>query len=311
MLHLSVLLEESISHLNADGKELIVDATLGLGGHSERLLTDFSELKVIGIDQDEQAIQLSKQRLKPFGNRFQAFHSNFTGIADVLKSAGVEKIDGILADLGVSSMQLDSPERGFSFRFDAPLDMRMNPHEGTETAEQLLNRLDEEAIAKIIYEYGDERFSRRIARRIVEKRERGEAVKTTDQLAELVAKVLKVGRHEKIHPATRTFQALRIAVNAELDVLENFLTEAIDLLKPDGKLVVISFHSLEDQIVKRVFQKFSGKCTCPPKFPTCFCGATKKLEVVTKRPVFPSQNELDINPRARSAKLRAARKIVS
>jgi 16S rRNA (cytosine1402-N4)-methyltransferase len=258
--------------------------------------------KVIGIDQDYEAIELAKIRLAKFGDNLQVVKANFSEIKQFVD----EKVDGILADLGVSSLQFDSETRGFSFRFDAPLDMRMNANSDDETAAELLERLSEFQIAKIIYEYGEERFSRKIARKIVEKRENGEPIKTTKQLADLVAKTIFT--KEKIHPATRTFQALRIAVNRELDILQKFINDSVDLLKPNGRLAIISFHSLEDRIIKQTSHKLSGKCFCPPKFPQCVCGAVKKVEILTRKPILPSEFEINENPRARSAKLRVIKK---
>jgi 16S rRNA (cytosine1402-N4)-methyltransferase len=300
-LHKSVLLAECLEYLSPKKNEIFVDATLGLGGHTEALLE--KKAKVIGIDQDIEAIELAKIRLAKFGDKFRVIHANFSEIKQFVD----EKVDGVLADLGVSSLQFDSETRGFSFRFDAPLDMRMDANSDLETAAEILERLSEFEIAKIIYELGEERFSRRIARRIVEKREQGEPIQTTKQLADLVAKAIHT--KEKIHPATRTFQALRIAVNQELDVLQQFINDAVDVLKPNGRLVIISFHSLEDRIIKQSFQKLSGKCFCPPKFPQCVCGATQKVEILTRKPIIPNTFEIEENPRARSAKLRAVKKI--
>jgi 16S rRNA (cytosine1402-N4)-methyltransferase len=307
-LHQPVLLAETIKLLNPQTDEIFVDATLGLGGHTEAILSA-SRAKVIGIDQDLQAIEFAKERLEKFGERTQIFHSNFSEIKQVLKDSGVEKIDGVLADLGVSSLQFDSETRGFSFRFDAPLDMRMNADDDVETAAELLENLSEEEIADIIFRYGEERFSRRIARRIVWKREIGEPVKTTKELAETVEKAVGRGKKDKIHPATRTFQALRIAVNGELEILEQFIRDSVDILKENGRLVLITFHSLEDRIVKQTMQKLSGKCFCPPRIPQCVCGAEKKVEILTRKPLVPEEKELQENPRARSAKLRACRKL--
>lgn len=308
-IHTSVLLAEVLELLAPQNGGIFVDCTLGMGGHTEAILQNFPNTQVIGIDQDIEAIELAKKRLERFGDRFKVFHANFSEIGEVLEEAKIEKVDGILADLGVSSWQLDSENRGFSFRFDAPLDMRMNADSEFETAAELLETLSEFEIAKIIYEYGEERFSRRIARRIVEKRERGEPVKTTKELADLVAKVVPRSKKDKIHPATKTFQALRIAVNQELENLEKFLYLAIDKLQINKRLAVISFHSLEDRIVKRIFQKMSGKCECPPKFPICICKAEKKVEILTRKPVVPQDFEAVENPRARSAKLRACQKV--
>ena len=308
-LHVSVLLTESLEFLAPERGGVFVDATLGLGGHTEAILQSSDETKIIGIDQDLEAIAYAKKRLEKYGERFQVFHANFSEIENVLAEAEIEKVDGVLADLGVSSLQFDSETRGFSFRYDAPLDMRMNANLEDETAAELLERLSEFEIARIIYEYGEERFSRRIARRIVEKRESGKSPQTTRELAEIVTSAVRTSKKDKIHPATRTFQALRIAVNGELEILEKFLRAAIEKLNKEGRLVVISFHSLEDRIVKQTLQKLAGKCTCPPNFPKCVCGAEKKVEILTKKPVVTNDEEIETNPRARSAKLRACLKL--
>ena len=308
-LHKPVLLAQTLELLKPQGVEIFVDATLGLGGHTEAILSVSEKTKVIGIDQDTEAINLAKERLEKFGDRIEIFHSNFSEIKQVLANAKIEKVDGILADLGVSSLQFDSETRGFSFRFESPLDMRMNADSNAETAAELLENWSEEEIADIIYKYGEERFSRRIARRIVWKREIGEPVRTTKELAETVEKAIGRGKKDKIHPATKTFQALRIAVNGELEILEQFIRDSIDVLKKDGRLVLITFHSLEDRIVKQAMQKMSGKCSCPPRLPGCACGAKKEVEILTKKPVVPDEKELQENPRARSAKLRACRKL--
>jgi 16S rRNA (cytosine1402-N4)-methyltransferase len=308
-IHQSVLLTETVELLAPERGGTFVDCTLGLGGHSELILQKSPKTRVIGIDQDLQAIEFAKKRLEKFGERFQVFHANFSELETVLQKAQIEKADGILADLGVSSLQLDSETRGFSFRFDAPLDMRMNPNSETETVAELLETLSEFEIARIIYEYGEERFSRRIARRIVERRANGKSPNTTKELADLVYGVVPRKKKDKIHPATKTFQALRIAVNGELEILEDFLRTAIDKLEKDGRLAIISFHSLEDRIVKRTMQKLSGKCECPPKFPICVCGAEKKVEILTRKPIVPQDFEIETNPRARSAKLRACQRL--
>ncbi len=304
-----MLLEESIDLLHLQGSALIVDATLGLGGHSEAILKRNPEVKVIGLDRDPEAMRLASNRLAQFGERFKSVHTNFSDIRAALSMTGIEEVDGVIADLGVSSMQFDTPQRGFSFRFDAPLDMRMDASSEEETAAELLERLSEEEIANVIYTFGEERKSRRIARRIVGARENGEPVRTTGQLARLIEKALGPARPDRIHPATRTFQALRIAVNRELESLESFLEGSIDLLKKDGRLAVITFHSLEDRIVKQFFQKQSGKCSCPPRLPVCMCGAQKAVEILTKKPLVAGEIETEENPRARSAKLRGCRKI--
>lgn len=308
-LHRSVLLSETVQILRPRGNSVFVDATLGLGGHSEALLRSGTGISVIGIDQDTEAIAHACRRLAEFGGRIRIEQANFSDIRRMLKEKGVEQVDGILADLGVSSLQLDSEERGFSFRFDAPLDMRMNAESGDPTAAELLAELSQEEIANLIYLYGEERFSRRIARRIVERREAGDPVKSTKQLAELVERSVKRSPKDKIHPATRTFQALRIAVNSEIEILDQFILDSADLLKKEGRLAIIAFHSLEDRIVKRTFQRLAGKCFCPPRIPKCVCGAEKRVEILTKKPVVPSEEEMRENARSRSAKLRAIEKI--
>ena len=309
-LHTSVLLPETVEMLAPARRRIFVDCTLGLGGHSEAILEAAENVEVIGIDQDPEAIRRASERLEKYGERVRIFHANFSEITDVLEKAGVQKVNGILADLGVSSMQFDDASRGFSFRFDAPLDMRMDASSEAETAAELLARLPEEEIADLIYKYGEERMSRRIARRIVWKREIGEPVTTTRELAETVEKAIGRSKSkDKIHPATRTFQALRIAVNREIEILEAFIREAVEALQTGGRLAIITFHSLEDRIVKQTFQKLAGKCECPPRLPRCVCGAKKEIEILTRKPIVPEPFEIAENPRARSAKLRVCAKI--
>ncbi|HWW75300.1 MAG TPA: 16S rRNA (cytosine(1402)-N(4))-methyltransferase RsmH [Pyrinomonadaceae bacterium] len=307
--HRPVLLFEAVELLDPARGGLFVDATLGLGGHSEAILTASPDTQVLGLDRDREAIRLASERLARFGTRFRGVHANFRDIRRVLSEAGEREVSGILADLGVSSLQFDTPERGFSFRHDAPLDMRMDATGDEETAAELLERLPEEEIARVIYEYGEERRSRRIARWIVERRERGEPLKTTGALAELVARAVGHKRGERVHPATRTFQALRIAVNGELEGLDEFVETAVDLLQAGGRLAVISFHSLEDRVVKRALRRLSGQCECDRRAPVCTCGARRAVEILTRRPVVPSEREVEENPRARSAKLRACLKL--
>ena len=307
--HRPVLLEETLQFLAPERGGLFIDGTLGLGGHSEAILRSNEETRVLGMDLDPAALEYARNRLAPFGNRFRGFQANFRAIREVLEEADEREPNGILVDLGVSSMQFDSPERGFSFRFDAPLDMRMDPTTGA-TAADLLQQLPESEIARIIFEYGEERHSRRIARRIVERREQGRPITTTTELADLVRLAIGGNQRHQIHPATRTFQALRIAVNHELEKLGEFVESAVDLLIPDGRFVGISFHSLEDRILKRELRKLSGRCECPPRLPVCECGAREVVEVLTRRPVAPGPREVEENPRARSAKLRACRKLL-
>ena len=308
-LHRSVLLEEALEMLNARKGGVFVDATLGMGGHTEAILLANAKNAVVGFDQDAEAVTLAKERLEQFSARVRIFHSNFSELPKVLAGLNLKGVDGILADLGVSSLQLDDAERGFSFRFEAPLDMRMDATSDLPTAADLLASLPEVEIANIIYRFGEERFSRRIAKRIVERREAGAPVRTTGELVELVERSVRRSPKDKIHPATRTFQALRIAVNREMEVLERFVVEAIQSLKTDGRLAVITFHSLEDRIVKQAFQRMSGRCQCPPKIPRCICGAKKVVEILTRKPIVPSPEETAANPRSRSAKLRAVKKI--
>src|SRR2546423_1118874 len=283
--HRPVLLGETLKFLVPERGGLFVDCTVGLGGHSEAILKSSSDTRVLGMDLDPEALAYSRQRLASFGERFRAVHANFRAIATVLEEASERDPNGILVDLGVSSLQFDSPERGFSFRFDAPLDMRMDPTVGP-TAADLLQQLPETEIARIIFEYGEERHSRRIARRIVERREQGKPITTTAELAEIVGVAVGGGhKRDQIHPATRTFQALRITVNNELEGLEEFVETAVDLLIPDGRFVGISFHSLEDRILKRELRRLSGHCQCPPGLclrpssisPQCSTVTTMKL----------------------------------
>lgn len=311
--HRPVLLEETIHFLAPERDGLFVDCTVGLGGHSEAILEASSGTRVVGIDRDAEALNATNQRLSHFGERFRAVQADFREISRVLVDLGESQPAGILADLGVSSLQFDSPTRGFSFRFDAPLDMRMNPESDEESAADLLFRLPEEEIAAIIFQYGEERNSRRIAKWIVESREQGKPITTTKELAALVARAAGKRTNWQIHPATRTFQALRIAVNQELEGLGRFVETAIDLLQPDGRFVVISFHSLEDRIMKHELRRLSGYCQCDSRgrLDVCTCGAKRAVEILTKRPVTPDAIEIDANPRSRSAKLRACRKLIS
>ncbi len=310
--HRPVLLTESLRLLAPERGGLFVDATLGLGGHSEAILEASPETRVVGFDRDPEALAFASHRLARYGARFRAVHSDFREAARFLAERGEREVSGVLADLGVSSLQFDSPARGFSFRHDAPLDMRMDAGGDAETAAELLARLPEEEIARIIYEYGEERRSRRIARWIVERREEGRPVETTKDLADMAARAAgHKQRGERIHPATRTFQALRIAVNGELEGLGEFVETSVDLLMTGGRLAVISFHSLEDRIVKRTLRRLAGQCECDRRAPACSCGARRAVEILTRRPVVATEGELEENPRARSAKLRACEKLAT
>ena len=311
--HRPVLLRQTIQLLAPEQGGLFVDCTVGLGGHSEAILESSTETRVIGLDRDAEALRFASVRLARFGERFRGVHRDFREVGSVLEELGEGAPAGVLADLGVSSLQFDSPTRGFSFRFDAPLDMRMDPDGEGETAADLLLRLPEDEIAAIIFKYGEERNSRRIAKWIVESREQGKPIRTTKELADLVARAAGKRGHWQIHPATRAFQALRIAVNQELEALGRFVETAVDLLKPEGRFVVISFHSLEDRIMKQELRRLSGYCQCDSRqalIGVCTCGARRVVEILTKRPVTADTIEIDENPRARSAKLRACRRLI-
>ena len=289
--HQPVLLDESLQFLRPQNGGLFVDATLGLGGHSAAILDSSPDASVIGIDQDNEALNLAKKGLSRFGSRITFFQANFSEIGEIVAEAEKGNPNGIIADLGVSSLQLDSQSRGFSFRFDAPLDMRMNVDAGGETVAEMLATINQDDLANIIYKFGEERASRKIARWIIEKRESGTPIETTFELAELVRRAVKTSPKDKTHPATRTFQALRIAVNHELDILEQFISDAVDILKTNGALAIITFHSLEDRIVKHAFQRLAGRCQCPPRIPQCVCGAAKRVEILTRKPVLPTETE--------------------
>ena len=300
-MHLPVLLAETIDALQPHSGGVYLDGTVGAGGHAEAILraSDPSG-RLIGFDQDEQALIVARQRLAGFGERVALFHANFDQMKQVTLTQAIPLADGILLDIGVSSMQLDQAERGFSFREDAPLDMRMNQTAG-QTAADLVNELGQDELANLIYQYGEERLSRRIARAIVQAR----PIERTQQLAEVIARATPGGgRRQKIHPATRTFQALRIAVNDELGALERVLPQALKLLKPGGRLAIITFHSLEDRLVKQFFRRESQDCICPPEQLICTCDHQASIKLITKRPITATTTEIDVNPRARSAKLR-------
>ncbi len=283
-----------------------IDCTIGLGGHSELILESSSDVRLIGIDRDEEALKRARVRLAKYGGRVTLVKADYRELATVLAGAGIKAVRGILADFGVSSMQLEAPERGFSFQNDGPLDMRMDLSSGT-TARELVNSLSERELADIIYKYGEERASFRIARRICEARAH-KPITTTLELARVVERALG-GRSQKIHPATRTFQALRIAVNRELEGLESFITDAVTALNPGGRLAVIAFHSLEDRIVKAAFRYLAGECRCPHNLPVCRCGAVARVRLLGRKPITATASEVEVNPRSRSAKLRSCEKI--
>lgn len=304
--HEPVLFSEVIEFLRpVDPDGTIVDATLGLGGHAEGLLKRYEGVRLVGIDRDPAALELASRRLAQYRGRTLLVEGRHESLIEILEREGIAEIDGLLADLGVSSMQLDDPERGFSFRFDGPLDMRMG--RGGESAADLVNTAAEGELVSILREYGEEPMARRIAAAIVAARVEA-PITTTAQLAGIIRSVKKP-RGDRIDPATLTFQALRIAVNRELVELEEFLESAIGRLKAGGRIAVISFHSLEDRIVKRLFRRLEGECTCPPGLPVCGCGAQAVVKALTHRPIEASEEESARNPRARSAKLRAAEKL--
>ncbi len=302
--HLPVLYQEVLEYLAPAAPGRFVDGTLGAGGHAFGMLSTFgSGIELLGIDLDPIALELASKRLLPFAGNIHLIQGSYADLTDHLKAVGWLKVRGILLDLGVSSMQLDRPEKGFSFRVDAPLDMRFNPS-APLTGADILNGSDEEEIARILWEYGEERHSRRLAKAIVARR----PVSTTAELVSIIEKT--IGYHKGgIHPATRTFQAIRIAVNDELGNLEAFLPQAVENLEAGGRVAVISFHSLEDRIVKHYFQRESKDCICPPRQLVCTCGHKATVKILTRHPVEAAENETKLNPRSRSAKLRVVEKI--
>jgi len=306
--HIPVLREEVLRYLNAGDKQLIVDGTLGDGGHTEAILQNSGpQCRVLGIDQDAEALARARKRLAPFGERVILVHGNFSEIQSILAQRNIRGIDGLLLDLGVSSRQLDTPERGFSFRYDGPLDMRMD-REAESTAADLLETLSDKELEEIIRTYGEERNYKKIVRFIRKAQGKG-PLSSTASLAQILSSAAKQPRPARIHPATRTFQALRIAVNRELDHLRKALTDSLEILNATARLVVISFHSLEDRIVKQFFRDEEKGCACPPKMPVCICGKQSRLKVLTRRVVIPGAEEIHANPRASSSKLRAAERI--
>jgi 16S rRNA (cytosine1402-N4)-methyltransferase len=304
-MHQSVLLQPVVDYLRPNREDgTLVDATVGMGGHAEALLERYPRVHLVAIDRDPRALKLARERLGRFGSRVTFAQGRHESLIDILRQSNLETISGLVADLGVSSMQLDDASRGFSFRLDAPLDMRMGPD--STTAATLVNGLEEHELARILREYGEEPMARRIARAIVEARQSA-PIETTGQLAAIVRGVKK-SKPRDIDPATLTFQALRIVANEELVGLDRFIDDAVSVLESGARIAVISFHSLEDRIVKRALRRLKGECTCPPGMPVCGCGAKDVVSVLTGRPVTASEDEVNRNPRSRSAKLRVAEK---
>ena len=307
-MHQSVLLSEIVEFLRPSRDDgTLVDATIGLGGHAEALLARYPSIRLLGIDRDPAALAASAARLEKFGDRVTLAQGRHETLIDILKKQKIELVSGLLADLGVSSMQLDDASRGFSFRYDAPLDMRMGPE--STTAAELVNTLGERELATILREYGEEPMARGIARAIVNGRAEG-PIETTARLAEIVRSVKKP-RFREIDPSTLTFQALRIAANEELVGLDKFVDDAVNVLEKGARIAIIAFHSLEDRIVKRALRRLEGECTCPPNLPVCGCGAKEVVKILTSRPVTASEEEIDRNPRSRSAKLRVGEKLLA
>ena len=304
--HYSVLLNETIENLNIKPDGIYVDGTLGGGGHASRLS---EKGRLIGIDQDADAIAAAGERLKEFGDKITIIRSNYANMKEELHRIGVEKVDGIVLDLGVSSFQLDTPERGFTYRDEnAPLDMRMDDRQSL-TAKDIVNGYSEMDLYRIIRDYGEDKFAKNIAKHIVQERAE-KPIETTGELTEIIRasipmKVQVTGGH----PAKRTFQAIRIELNKELEVLQNNLDDMIDLLNPGGRICIITFHSLEDRIVKTNFKRNENPCTCPSDFPVCVCGKKSKGKVVTRKPILPSEEELEVNSRSKSAKLRVFERV--
>ena len=306
--HISVLLNECIENLDIKPDGIYVDGTLGLGGHSFEIASRLTTGRLIGIDRDPSAIERAGKRLEPFADRVTLVHGNFCDVAEILDDLGIDAVDGMLFDLCVSSPQLDEIESGFSYMGDAPLDMRMNKHD-VMSAREVVNGYSEDQLNRIFWDYGEERYARRISAAIIKRREQG-PVETTLELVDIIKSALPAAAlREKQHPAKRCFQAIRIAVNDELGAVEQMMNTAPDKLKLGGRLCVISFHSLEDRIVKVGVARRENGCTCPREAPICTCGFVKTLRSVSRKPILPGDEELELNPRSRSAKLRVAERV--
>lgn len=303
-----MLLQESIDALAIRKDGTYVDGTAGGGGHSFQIASRLENGLLIAIDQDENAIAAASERLSPFADRVRVVRNNFSNLDEVLETCGVEEIDGLLLDLGVSSHQLDEAERGFAYQNDAPLDMRMDRRQ-SKTARDVVNTYSEEDLKYILYTYGEERFSARIAAKIISAREK-KPIETTGELAELIKSAIPAAAREGgHHPAKRSFQAIRIEVNAELDVILPAIESAVKHMRSGGRIAIITFHSLEDRLVKQAFVRLASGCTCPKDLPVCVCGKKPLVKIVSRKPILPSKEEMEENPRSRSAKLRVAEKI--
>lgn len=307
--HQPVLLEETIANLVWKEDGLYVDCTLGAGGHSETILRQNPKSRVIGIDQDHEAIEAASERLAPYGDRAIFVWNNFRNFRQIMEELRIRSVDGVLLDLGISSPQLDHRERGFSYQQDAPLDMRMNQQSAMDSAADLVNRRSEEELADIIFRYGEERWAKRIAQFICRRRQESPIESTGDLVGVIKAAIPKKARENGHHPAKKTFQALRIAVNDELNIIAPTMETAAEYLSPGGRLAVISFHSLEDRIVKETMKYLSKECICPPNQIVCTCDKKQLIHILTKKPILPGEDELEQNPRARSAKLRVGERV--
>lgn len=306
--HVPVLLNECIEGLNIKPDGIYVDGTLGRAGHSAEIAKRLTTGRLIGIDRDMTAITEAGKTLEEYGDKVTLVHGNFSKVGEILRNLGINKVDGMLFDLGVSSPQLDDAERGFSYMNDAPLDMRMD-RSSPLTAFNIVNEWDEQELKRILFEFGEERYAPRIASVIVASRKE-KPISTTFELVEVIRKAMPAAAlREKQHPAKRSFQAIRISVNDELSAISEMMGEAMDMLAPGGRLAVISFHSLEDRIVKNAIRARENGCTCPPEFPVCVCGFKQTMKSVSRKPIVPGAKEMEENPRARSAKLRVAERI--
>lgn len=306
--HYSVMLSETVDALRVKDGGIYADGTLGGGGHSHEILTRAEDIRLIGIDQDKDAIAAANKRLSEFEGKVTYVNDNFSNISSVLDGLGIEEIDGMVLDLGVSSYQLDNKDRGFSYIQSAPLDMRMN-QQGEKNAYDVVNTYQEEALTDIFYRYGEENWSKRIAKFIIDKRKE-KPIETTGELSEIIrAAIPSAARKDEAHPEKRVFQAIRIEVNGELEILKDAICDIAKRLKKGGRIAIITFHSLEDRIVKQTFAELAKGCTCPANFPVCVCGKKPVLKVITKKPILPTELELSENSRSKSAKLRVAEKL--